>query len=113
MTARPYLKSVPLAGQDAGVWLREAANGLDGLIKRANAVAEITLTANAGSTTIYHPMLGYYSHVSFMPQTANAAAEIGAGTLYVAQATMVEGSCVVTHANNAQTDRTFRIKIDG
>lgn len=113
MTDRPYIKPVPLAAQDPATWLRESARALSTLITRANAVAEITLTANAGSTTLYHPTLSYYSFVGFMPQTANAAAEIGAGTIYVAQATMVEGSCVITHANNAQADRTFRVKIDG
>lgn len=113
MTARPFIKPVPLAAQDAATWLREAAQALQGLITRANAVAEITLTPNVGSTTLIHEALGFYSYVTFMPQTANAAAELGAGTLYVAQATMEKGQCVITHANNAQSDRTYRIKIDG
>jgi hypothetical protein len=113
MTERPYIRPIPLSAGTNEAWLREAARAVGTLITRANAVTEVTLTANAESTTLYHPTLGYYTHVSLMPQTANAAAEIGAGTIYIAQATMKKGECVITHANNAQTDRTFRVKIDG
>lgn len=111
MTDRPYIRPVPLAAQDGITWMREAARAIASLITRANAVTEITLTANAASTTLYHPTLGYYAHVSLMPQTANAAAALA--TTYIAQATMAKGECVITHANDAQTDKTFRVKIDG
>lgn len=111
MTTRPFIQPVPLSAHDNLTWLRNAARALVDLITRANAVTEITLTANAASTTLYHPTLGYYSHVSLMPQTANAAGALA--TTYIAQATMVKGSCVITHANNAQADKTFRVKIDG
>jgi len=40
-----------------------------------------------------------------MPMTANAAAEFGNGTLYVAA--RVKGAFTLAHANNAQADRTF------
>lgn len=111
MTTRPYIEAVPASGFDPATWLRGAARALASLISRANAVTEVTLTANAASTTLYHPNIGYYSVVTLMPQTANAAAALA--TTYIAQATMVGGSCVITHANNAQTDKTFRVKIDG
>ena len=38
-------------------------------------------------------------------KTANAAAEIGNGTMYIGAVN--NGAFVVTHANNAQADRTF------
>jgi hypothetical protein len=40
-----------------------------------------------------------------MPTTANAAAEIGNGTIYVSS--RGKQTATITHANNSQTDRTF------
>jgi hypothetical protein len=40
-----------------------------------------------------------------MPTTANAAAELGNGTLHVSA--RAKGSFTLTHANNAQPDRSF------
>lgn len=71
---------------------------------RSNAVGTFTLTANAASTTVTAPNCGADSVVFLMPTTAHAAAEIGNGTLYT---TAANGSFVVTHANNAQTDRSY------
>lgn len=85
--------------------IRELAQG------RSNAVGSFTLTANAASTTVTAVTCGSGSTVLPMPETANAAAEIGAGTMYVSAVN--NGSFVVTHANNAQTDRTFRYAVVG
>jgi hypothetical protein len=73
---------------------------------RSNAVGSVTLTANTGSTQVTAANCGSGSTVLLTPATANAAAEIGNGTLYVG--TVANGSFTVTHANNAQTDRTFK-----
>jgi hypothetical protein len=73
----------------------------------------VTLTANVASTTVTDERLSYYSAVVFDPMTANAAAELAAGTLYVTQTNRGTGSWVLTHANNAQTDRTYRMAIIG
>ena len=73
---------------------------------RSNAVGTATLTANAATTTITAVACGSGATPILTATTANAAAEIGAGTLYVG--TVSNGSFVVTHANNAQTDRTFK-----
>jgi len=73
---------------------------------RSNALVEASLTANAASTTVTAPNCGTGSAPIAVPVTAHAAAEIGAGTMYIS--TISNGSFVVTHANNAQTDRTFR-----
>jgi len=70
---------------------------------------ELTLTANAGTTTLTDPRICATSSVSLSALTANAAAEIGAGTLYVSA--RADGSATITHANNAQTDRTFMVLI--
>ena len=74
---------------------------------RSNAVETVTLTASAATTTVAAPACGAGSKVFLFPTTANAAAELGAGTCYIAAATVVAREFVITHANNAQDDRTF------
>jgi hypothetical protein len=72
---------------------------------RSNAVGTFTLAANAASTTVTALNCGAGSSVLAFPTTANAAAEWKNGTMYIG--TVSNKSFVVTHANNAQTDRTF------
>lgn len=72
---------------------------------RSNAVGEVTLQAGGTATTVTAANCGVDSKVFLFPTTANAAAEVGAGTLYCG--TVAGGSFTLTHANNAQTDRTF------
>lgn len=70
---------------------------------RSNATGTFTLTAGATSTTVSQPYCASSSYVFFTPRTANAAAAVG--TTYVSSVS--NASFTVTHANNAQTDRTF------
>ena len=46
-----------------------------------------------------------------MPTTANASAEVGAGTIYVSA--RAKQTFTLTHANNGQTDRTYKYAIIG
>lgn len=78
---------------------------------KMNAMRAITLTANAATTVITDPRLTGSSFIGFCPLTANAAAEIGAGTLYVSS--RGKFTATLTHANNAQTDRNFTLLIIG
>ena len=71
---------------------------------RSNAVGSFTLKPSASSTTVTAPNCGAGSTVLAFAKSANAA-EIGNGTMYIG--TVSNGSFVVTHANNAQADRTF------
>lgn len=74
---------------------------------------DFTLTANAAASTLTDERLTVNSVVFFDPLTANAAAEEAAGTRYTLTADRLNGSWTVTHANNAQTDRTYRVLIIG
>lgn len=78
---------------------------------RSNAVGTATLTANATSTVVSNANCSSGSTPILTAMTANAAAEVGAGTLYVSD--VANGSFTIRHANNAQTDRTFRYAIIG
>lgn len=79
------------------------------LAGRLNVTAELTLTANVATTTLTDARLSAQSFIGLCPLTANAAAAVG--TTYISARN--EGSCVVTHANNAQTDRDFSVLIIG
>ena len=74
---------------------------------------EFTLTANVATSTLTDNRLSKQSALSFDPVTANASTEKAAGTLYATVANRSNGSVVINHANNAQTDRTYIVKIIG
>jgi hypothetical protein len=78
---------------------------------RSNATGSVTLTANAASTVVSNDNFAAASVMYFTATTSNAATEIGNGTLYVSA--RAKGSFTITHANNAQVDRTFLYAIQG
>jgi hypothetical protein len=80
---------------------------------KMDIVTELTLTENAATSTLTWKGLSPQSVVVFDPKTANAAAELAAGTMYVLTANRGNDAWTVTHANNAQTDRTFQVAIIG
>jgi hypothetical protein len=63
----------------------------------------VTLTANAASTSVDDARFQSAQTVVLMPTTANAAAAIA--TTYVSARTAKQFT--LTHANNAQVDKTF------
>jgi len=65
----------------------------------------VTLTANAASTTVTKDEIPADGYAFLFPRTANAAAEFGAGSIYTA--TTTKGQFVITHANDANSDKTF------
>lgn len=108
----PAFQTVPEFLQDDVEHRRKLAFTINLILSgKLNGFIDFTLTANAASSTLTDARVGYYSTILLMPQTANAAAALA--TTYIAQATMKSGSCVITHANNAQVDKSFRILIIG
>lgn len=80
---------------------------------KLECVTELTLTANDTETVLNYKGLSPQSVVLFDPKTANAAAELAAGTLYVLTADRGNDQWTVTHANDASTDRSFQIAVIG
>jgi hypothetical protein len=78
---------------------------------RSNAVGTLTLIANAASTTVTDGNCAAGTTPIAVPVTAHAAAEIGNGTLFIAS--VANGSFTISHANNAQADRTFLYALFG
>jgi hypothetical protein len=63
----------------------------------------LTLTPGATTTAKLFPTCSHTSVILLVPRTANAAA--AQPTTYISST--LNGSFIVTHLNNAQTDRTF------
>ena len=80
-------------------WAREVNQG------HLQNTGNVTLAAGAATTVVTDLRVGAFSFIGFMPTTANAAAEIGAGAMYVSSRSAE--AFTITHANNAQVDRTF------
>jgi hypothetical protein len=78
------------------------------LAGKTNNVTSVTLTANSATTTMSDPRIGAYSFIGFTPTTAHAKAE---GTPEVTAKDT--GTATLSHANNAQTDRTYDVVIIG
>jgi hypothetical protein len=99
----------------AGSTLRDVIFAVRQLIVgRSNAAGTVTLTENVTSTTIVGANVNENAEIFFTPKTANAAAEMAAGTMY-ASITRISGTptVTITHANGASTDRTFGYVILG
>ena len=97
-----------------GTQLRDMVHAINQLIRgRGNNVDSVTLTANDTTTTVTPDVriMNSAAKILLTPTTANAAAEQGNGTMYVSEVTRT--TFTITHANNAQADRTFQYAIIG
>lgn len=113
-----FFKPVPTHFANEEVHRRKLAEKLNDINNaKFNCALEVTLVANAVSTTIQDQRITGSSLFSFMPVTAHAAAALGG--LYVPEATIIPaigttpGSAVIQHANDANTDKSFRVGIFG
>lgn len=70
---------------------------------RSNATGTVTLAAGASSTVVNPPNCAPQSAVFLFPKTANAAAALA--TTFINS--VGKQSFTISHANNAQTDRSF------
>lgn len=81
------------------------------LIRKWNASGQVTLRPNQTTTTVTKATTGSPGAVNvakddeimLSPRTANAAAALG--TSYITA--VGQGTFTITHANNAQADKTF------
>ncbi|WP_080586201.1 hypothetical protein [Bradyrhizobium elkanii] len=74
---------------------------------RSNAVGAVTLAVSS-ATTVVNTLTGLCAPGSvpiLVPTTANAATEVGNGTMYISSVGL--NTFTITHANSATTGRTF------
>ena len=111
MTIRPFLHLPPPPPTPEGRRQYEVLQQMRS--GKLEIVGEVTLTAGAASTTVTDIRVSPQSIIVWHPRTANAAAELANGTLYITDANMGDGTMTITHANNAQVDRTYRYGVLG
>lgn len=96
--------------RDAIPWGREAIQIINRAIAgKMNVAQEVTLTANAATTTLTDDLITTASVIGLMPMSANAAAALSTTSF----SAPTRGSVVINHANNAQVDKTFRYSVLG
>lgn len=105
------LPNLSAAGDLIGAWARMVQQYERDFSALAPAVEDVTLGAASATTTFSNLKIRPTSGFSITPKTANASAEYGNGTIYID--TPTDGQVVINHANNAQTDRIFRITVHG
>ena len=93
------------SGRENSYFIKQLIRG------RNNATGTVTLTASTTTTTVTRTGGNVSAQEFLFPKTANAAAELAAGGMYVSSITAT--GFVVTHANNAQVDRTFSYVVLG
>lgn len=74
---------------------------------KTNNLDEVTLTANSATTTYNNPLINVFSGLFFTPLTANAQA------IAVPRYTAGDQTATLTHANDANTDKTYKVLIVG
>src|SRR5689334_4124685 len=78
---------------------------------RSMAGGEVTLRDGHTTTVVEAANCGAGDRVFLMPRTAHAADAIA--TSYVAAADVIKGQFTITHANTADTDKTFGWELRG
>lgn len=92
--------------------VQQASVIINGLLQgKSNNVGTVTCTAGAASTVVLDNRIGPNSAMPLDAETANAAAELGAGGCY--WSSRGKGTATLTHANAVSVDRTFRYPIVG
>lgn len=99
---------VPRDWHDAKDHTGRIADAINNILRgKINNVGALTLTANAATTTLTDIRIGKDSIVLLQPTSANGAAALT--NIYFG--TPGNGTVTVNHANNAQTDRTYRFAV--
>ncbi len=78
---------------------------------RSNAIGTVTLATGASSTIVTDRNCAAGSTPLLTPVNADAAGEIGNGTLYISA--VANGSFTIAHANSSVTGRTFLYALQG
>ena len=119
MTVRPFLHFPDAPANftsmaDVAYYLRRLRDGLFRLRQgKLECVVELTLREDEATTVLTDSRLSVQSVVIFDPKTANAAAALYGGSMYVLTANRTNGAWTITHPNNAQTDKHFQCAIIG
>ncbi len=104
-TRRP---NAPVDWHDAAEHRRKLAELINHLLQMMEP-GSVTLTANSATTTLSDRRIGANSYIDFMPTTDNAATAMA--NLNVSS--RGKQTATLTHANTADTDKTFEYVVLG
>jgi hypothetical protein len=79
---------------------------------KLNCTGTVTLSPGAATTTVSDLRVGSDSLIILMPTTANAAADMAAGNVYISART-AGVSFQISHPNNANADKNFGYAVIG
>ena len=116
MRNNKQVQAVPVEWGNSIEHRRKLAQAINNLLQgKIFSVGEVTLAANAASTTVDDRRIGNESIILFMPLTANAARATGWNAMHVKTTDFdpLNLQFTINHANNAQTDRDYRYVILG
>lgn len=88
--------------------ISQVVNGL--MSGRSNNVLDVTLDANAATTNVVDSRIGVNTVAVCVPTTANASA---IATPYRDFTNPLNGEMDIIHANDANTDKTFKVILVG
>ncbi len=111
-----YPGVTPYNGVNLQDWVLHARNTINGCLNgKTNNTGAVTLATSTATTTVVlaKGRLGPNTVILFEPTTANAAAEIGAGTMWVSTKDSLNNKFMITNASNAQADRIFNFILVG
>lgn len=103
-------------GNNINDWMLHARNTINNCLNgKTNNTGAVTLATSTATTvvTLAKGRLGPNTVILFEPTTANAAAEIGAGTMWVSTKDPLNNQFMITNASNTQNNRTFNFILVG
>lgn len=106
----------PYNGNNTTTWIHKARTTINNLLNgKSNNTGSFTLATSTATTvvTLAQGRMGPDTVILYQPLSLNAAAEIGAGTMFVSSKDVETGVFRLTHASNTQNDRNFAFILVG
>ena len=104
-------QGAPQDEPDQRAWTRKIAQAVNRLMHgKSNNVLDVTLGANVAATTVSDARIGVNTFPIPVAVTANAA---GIATPYVVDSSRVNGSFILVHASDSDSDKTFKLMLIG
>lgn len=76
---------------------------------KTNNTGIVTLAASTVATDLHDPRIGAFSHLDFMPETANSALE--KKNIYITN--RGDSTATINHSSTSTTDRSFTYLVTG
>lgn len=115
-TSIPFNGVPVFNGANIDEWTLKAKNTINNNLNgKLNSTGTFTLAASTVSTEVKFAagMIGQDTKLIYFPLTANAAAVWGVGTMFQSSRDVTNSVIGLTHASDANTDKTFAYVLIG